>query len=53
LLTKNYFLAKLLCLLGLHRFILYSRPKLLSNKELREIAAKEKEGGNVGVLMQW
>jgi dsRNA-specific ribonuclease len=25
----------------------------LSNKELREISAKEKEGGNVGVLMQW
>jgi dsRNA-specific ribonuclease len=53
LLTKNYFLAKLLCLLGLHRFILFSRPKLLTNKELREISAKEKEGGNVGVLMQW
>jgi dsRNA-specific ribonuclease len=26
---------------------------LLSNKELRDIAAREKEGGNVGVLMQW
>jgi len=26
---------------------------LLSNKELRDIAAREKEGGNKDVLMQW
>ena len=26
LLTKNSFLAKLVCLFGLHRFVLYHRP---------------------------
>ncbi len=52
MLTKNYFLAKLVCLFGLHKYILYHRPRQMSNKEIKELAAKEAaEKG--GVLEQW
>lgn len=38
MLTKNYFLAKLVCLFGLHRFILYHRSqRLMTAKELKEL----------------
>jgi dsRNA-specific ribonuclease len=50
MLTKNYFLAKLLCLFGLHRFILYNRPVQMSMKEIREQLSKDTQGG---VLEQW
>lgn len=58
LLTKNYFLAKLVCLFGLHRYILFHRHmKLMSAKEVKELAAREahaqETGQAIGVLDQW
>lgn len=50
LLTKNYFLAKILCLFGLHPFILYHKPHQMSFKEIKELAASQNGGG---VLQQW
>ena len=39
MLTKNYFLAKLVCLFGLHRYILFSKPRQMSMKEIKEMQA--------------
>jgi hypothetical protein len=41
MLTKNYFLAKLVCLFGFHRYILFHKSRQMTNKEIREAAAKE------------
>jgi len=41
MLTKNYFLAKLVCLFGFHRFILHHKSRQMTNKEIKEAAAKE------------
>lgn len=41
MLTKNYFLAKLICLFGFHRYILFHRTRQMTHKEIKEAAAKE------------
>jgi dsRNA-specific ribonuclease len=52
MLTKNYFLAKLICLFGFHRYILFHRNRQMTHKEIKEAAAKE-AAAKGGVLDQW
>lgn len=52
MLTKNYFLAKLICLFGFHKYILYHRPRQMTNREIRDQASKEAAAAG-SVLDQW
>ena len=42
--TKNDFLAKLVCLFGFHKYILHYQPKQLSYTELKEQLSKDAVG---------